>query len=408
LIWLEPRAAIAAAVADQDKSQAQEMLSALFDKNLLKLAVSTSLSPRFQMLFTIRAFAQARLDERADKPLIQARHAAYFAGLCQFASDDPAFNMGAHLARLAVEHDNLLAAVTWLTTQPSLSVEQQEQLAWLLRVLPQVFFRYGQVKEGVDWLQRVEAALTQAPLNHQPPILAQFAALVREAGDYEQTAAYLARAQAIAEALQDSTLISRTLLHLSALAGIREEYEQAVALSAQAIALDEGLRRGPMTVEKCHWWQNRALDLKYLGRYAEALALLEEARGFLERQGDQMSLAGILHTIGGVYFTQAEYRAAASYYRQALQTALAINYPRLVWHALGGLAQIAAATEDWLQATTLYSAQSKLSLLLGFASLPVGHRQRESQLGRAQAVLGPAVYRDAWLKGAQTAVEELL
>jgi hypothetical protein len=70
------------------------------------------------------------------------------------------------------------------------------------------------------------------------------------------------------------------------LAGIQQDYAQAVALTEQAIALDEGLRSGKMTAEKAHWWQNRALDLKYLGRYEEGLVLLAEARGFLERQGD--------------------------------------------------------------------------------------------------------------------------
>lgn len=386
----------AAAVNGTREGETAVLLDSLRAKNLIYTA-----DPTLDMLFTIRPFAQAKLAEQEREDVVRARHAAHFAALCQFSHDDPAFNLGEHLARLAAIQENLTTAVAWLTAQSSLTSDQQEQLAWLLRVLPQVYFRYGRVKEGVDWLQRVEAALNQAPRPHQPPILAQFAALVREAGDYERAAAYLTRAQAIAEALQDSTLISRTLLHLSALAGIREEYEQAVALSAQAIALDEGLRHGPMTAEKAHWWQNRALDLKYLGRYAEALALLEEARSFLERQGDQMSLAGNLHTVAGIHLARKMYDEAKRYYELARETAVAANYPRLIWLSLRGLAQIAAETSDWVKAVHLYSQANQLALTLGFKPVPVAQRQEETYLAQARQALTPAAFREAWLQGEQ-------
>ena len=110
--------------------------------------------------------------------------------------------------------ENLLTAVAWLTAQPALTAEQQGQLAWLLRVLPQVYFRYGRVKEGARWLEEVERSLERLPEPEQPPILAQFAALVREHGEQARAAAYLERALALARQLQDNFLTSRALLHL--------------------------------------------------------------------------------------------------------------------------------------------------------------------------------------------------
>jgi predicted ATPase/DNA-binding SARP family transcriptional activator len=390
--------AAAAAVCGLDRGQTAVFLDTLLAKNLIQTAVTDNQS-RLEMLFTIRAFAQAKLRQSGGETAVRDRHAAYFAGLCHFASSDPAFNMGAHLARLAEVQADLLTAVGWLSTQATLSEVQQEPLGWLLRVLPQLYFRYGRLGEGIAWLDQVEQSLEQLPPPAQPAILSQFAVLVREGGDYARSAAYLDRALGLAEQLQDHYLMSRVLLHLGALAGIGEEYEQAVALTERAIGLDEGLRTGPMTAEKVHWWQNRAIDLKYLGRYAEALALLAEARGFLERQGDQMSLAGNQHSVAGVYLMQEQYEAAGQWYEMARKTAMAAQYPRLIWLSLRGLAQVAAETSDWAKAVRLYSQANQLALTLGSSPIPVARRQEEDYLAQARQTLSPAAYREAWLHG---------
>lgn len=389
----------AAMVNGAERGETAVLLDSLRAKNLIQAANDEAGEPQLDMLFTIRAFAQVKLLELGQEMSVRARHAAHFAGLCHFSANDPAFNMGQHIARLAAVQENLLTAVAHLTAHSTRTAEQQEQLAWLLRVLPQVYFRYGRVAEGAAWLARVEGSLDRLPSAHQPAILAQFAALVREQGDYTRAAAYLERARATAESLQDNALIARALLHLSALAGIREEYGEAVALAEQAITLDEGLRDGPMTAEKAHWWQNRALDLKYLGRYDEALALLADARRFLESQGDQMSLAGNLHTVAGVYLAQEQHEVAGQWYERGRETAVVANYPRLIWLSLRGLAHVAAAQGDWTRAVQLYSQANQLSLTLGFSLIPVVRRQEETHLAQARQILSPAAFREAWNRG---------
>jgi tetratricopeptide (TPR) repeat protein len=395
-------AAVAAVAPDRpDERRTHALLDTLLDKNLIQrsLDLDDNPLPHFVLLFTVRAFAQARLAEQGLEAAARDRHAAYFAGLCRFSSSDPAFNMGAHLARLVAVQADLLTAVSWLTTPTMPAEEQQAQLGWLLRVLPQLYFRYGRVGEGITWLNQVEKSLNQLPLPQQPTILSQFAALVCEHGEYERAATYLTRALAVAKRLEDPYLMARVLLHQGILAAIQEDYEQAVALSEQAIALDEGLRRGPMTAEKAHWWQNRALDLKYLGRYEEALTLLAETRIFLESQGDQMSLAGNLHTVAGIYLAQEQYEAAWQWYERARETAVAANYPRLIWLSVRGLAQVAAEVGNWAEAVRLYSQANKLSLTSGFSPIPVVRRQEENYLAQARQALTPAAFREAWLQG---------
>jgi hypothetical protein len=81
------------------------------------------------------------------------------------------------------------------------------------------------------------------------------------------------------------------------------------------------------------------------------------------------------------------YEEARQYYELARETAVAANYPRLIWLSLRGLAQVAAAQSDWAQTV---------------------RRQEEDYLAQARQALSPAACRGAWLKGEQTAVESLL
>jgi hypothetical protein len=102
------------------------------------------------------------------------------------------------------------------------------------------------------------------------------------------------------------------------------------------------------------------------------------------------------------------YEEARQYYELARETAVAANYPRLIWLSLRGLAQVAAAQSDWAQTVQLYSRANQLSLTLGFKPVPVVQRQEETCLAQARQALSPAAYRGTWRKGEQTAVEGLL
>ncbi|MEV0351935.1 BTAD domain-containing putative transcriptional regulator [Nonomuraea sp. NPDC050680] len=85
---------------------AEELLDSLADKSLVTVAAG-----RYRMLETIRAFCAEQL---ADAASVRRAHAAYFVGLAEEA--DPHLR-GAEqldwLTALAVEHDNLLAALRW-------------------------------------------------------------------------------------------------------------------------------------------------------------------------------------------------------------------------------------------------------------------------------------------------------
>ena len=88
-----------------------ELLSRLADKSLV-IVEPRSDTTRYRLLETIRAYAHERLAEAGELDETRQRHLAYFVGLAEeaepqlFAADQIAW-----LDRLALEHDNLRAAI---------------------------------------------------------------------------------------------------------------------------------------------------------------------------------------------------------------------------------------------------------------------------------------------------------
>lgn len=86
-----------------------DLLTGLVDKSLVEVDAG-----RYRMLDTIRAFCLERLTEAGEHDRLRRAHAEYFRSLGRHA--DPQLRLAEQLtwlARLAAEHDNLLAALRW-------------------------------------------------------------------------------------------------------------------------------------------------------------------------------------------------------------------------------------------------------------------------------------------------------
>ena len=93
-----------------------EMLGSLVDSSLVR-ADTRGGEPRFSLLETIRDYALERL-AGGDWVPAHDRHAAYFGALAEPSGAELAGpEQLTWLARLETEHDNLLAAMSWLADQ---------------------------------------------------------------------------------------------------------------------------------------------------------------------------------------------------------------------------------------------------------------------------------------------------
>jgi predicted ATPase/transcriptional regulator with XRE-family HTH domain len=111
-----------------------DRLGALLDKSLLRLRNSALGEPRFEMLETIRDYAEARLQDDGEAQLLRARYAEYYAGLLNAVRakmDDLGMETeDVDLYVLDEEKANLRALLDWAVAHERTDLTQQVGEAW--------------------------------------------------------------------------------------------------------------------------------------------------------------------------------------------------------------------------------------------------------------------------------------
>lgn len=142
----------AQAVCADGRLPAEEVLDLLItlaDKSLLK--PTGELSPRYQMLETIREYGVERLAERGELAELRLRHARYFSATAQRACAGlRGRGQLAHLHQLELERDNILSALAFLCDagDPSEPLDLGYSLCWYWTML-------GRHSEAIRWLQLI-------------------------------------------------------------------------------------------------------------------------------------------------------------------------------------------------------------------------------------------------------------
>ena len=113
---------------------------------------------RYRLLEVVRQYAAERLAAVETDADIPARHAAHFLALAEDAEPgSTGLDERLWFDRLALEHDNLRAALTWLTGP---TAEDGPDAARLAAALWPFWFARGFPTEGIEWLQ---AAVRRCP-----------------------------------------------------------------------------------------------------------------------------------------------------------------------------------------------------------------------------------------------------
>ena len=94
-----------------------DLLAVLIDRSLVQV-VDHPEEPRYRLLATVRQYAAAKLWDGPEGPTVHSRHAHYFLGLALAARDGLAGpDQPGWIERLELEHDNLEAALHWLSEE---------------------------------------------------------------------------------------------------------------------------------------------------------------------------------------------------------------------------------------------------------------------------------------------------
>jgi predicted ATPase len=203
-------------------------LESLVDKSLIRRA-----GGRFQMLETIREYALDRLKEAGEAGELRRAHAEYFSQFGERAEaelDGP--DQAGWLDALALEHDNVRAALEWCLSggDPELGGQLASSLNrfWSVR---------GHFVEGRSWLERALATNAEPPAWLETKLLKVAAASAHDLGDFGRMRELTERRLALARELGDESEVARCLNNLGLIASGEGDDRKAASLLRESILL---------------------------------------------------------------------------------------------------------------------------------------------------------------------------
>lgn len=337
-----------------DQAEVLDLLSRLVHKSLVTREKRPG-AARYRLLETIRQYARERLLESGEGPRVRAVHRDWFLGLAEEAEPELWQGQGQTewIERLALEQDNLRAAMEW-----SASEESPELLARLSHSLNRFWYMRGQAAEGGRWLAKVldkggalESLWLMRALDG-----AGWMAWVQH--DHEQARVLTEQALAIAREIGDEKGIARSLNVLGNILGSLTDYKAAYDAYEEALAIRERLgdKRGAAAL-----LSNLATIAHSLGDIDQAQGRLERALAINREVGDRHNEALSLFILGSLWMTEDEYSRARPLFEQALSMARELGAKPIVGQALGNLGGIAFIQGDYESARTWWMESADMA-----------------------------------------------
>jgi predicted ATPase/DNA-binding NarL/FixJ family response regulator len=429
----------------EDERDALEMLMDLVDRSLV-VAQPQSGAMRYRLLEPVRQYAQQRLTERGDWGASQARHAQYFLGLAERGEQGyKGPQQAGWMARLRREHNNLRAALG-----RCLDAGQAEMALRIASALWQFWRRGGYRHEGQRWL---EEGLARSPSAVVAPAVRAKAhevagELAYARSTYQEARAHYEAALPLWRGSGDSQGLATTLGYygrlLTRIARTPEEHQTATAMLEEAVGLC-----GRLGDQWGVAWalQNLGHAAWENGELERAAHVLADAVGLFHSNGDEhlrqhtrMLLAGVERDQGHLEHGQQLLEAclphmqqhpcpdgtAGTLYRLARlardrgnsSLALAqIGESLHLFHQLGMPVEIAQCLEllgglatdhaQSEQAVRLLAAATSLRAEMGVPVRAIQKAERDRDLAKARAGLGPRRFAAAWSAGQVMSLDQV-
>jgi predicted ATPase/DNA-binding CsgD family transcriptional regulator len=322
----------AAAVAGDLSLDPLDGIAALLDASLLRSEPGSDGEPRFGMLETIREYGLEQLTTANEVGAQRDQHVQWCLALTEhidlLGSEQPRW-----LARLAIEHPNLRAALTWL-----LAHGDAERAQLLAGRLWDFWFMTGHAAEGHQWLERTLALGTASPRTHAAALTGA-GALAWQMGDLAHAAVRVAAGAELYRELDDHLWLGIALGLQGNIAfasgdltgahrffnGELEQYRVAGHQAAIGVAM---INLGRVAIER--------------GELEHAKSLLAQARDHTRVGESQWDLAMAYFYSGKVGLSKRDPQAALSHFQSALGLFQELVDPAMISRCLDGVASIAA------------------------------------------------------------------
>ncbi|HYY34558.1 MAG TPA: tetratricopeptide repeat protein, partial [Gaiellaceae bacterium] len=367
-----------------------DILQSLVEKSLLRFSAG-----RYWMLETIREFASEHLQRDNDREQLLRRHADHYVALAtRLAANDSDPLQPAGIRLLADEHDNLRAAGSWFHDAGESDAELR-----LVCALPEFWNVRGHFREGRLF---IEAALdSDAP---QSPVLRAKALAIgsdfaRASGDLGQARRFSEESLSLFRRLGDDAGVARALHELGEVALDEEDYDRAVDLFNEAIAVARGAGK-----DAAGSIGNLGYTALLQGDYARSAALSEEALALFRQR---RHTSGVLVALGNLAEAELALRQEEGrlHLAECLELARDAQFLEVLASCLATTAALLLETGDAETAARLTGAEDALLEQINLSLHPAERRRRERLRSRLRAVLG-ASSEDLRAEGQRLNIDE--
>jgi predicted ATPase/transcriptional regulator with XRE-family HTH domain len=437
--WSLEAAESVCATAQFADDELLQRVGVLVDNSLVQPTGGADDEPRFAMLGTVREYAEEQLVDSGEADETRRRHATWYLQLAEMAAPElHGLHQTTWLQRLEDEHDNIRAALDWLTQRGECDQALRLATAATWHWLRRSYFTDARRLFGL-----LAACDTCRDQNRAAALLA--AARVASAqGDYTAMAGYDEHALRLFRELDDRVGIAEAMTDLGAArwqqgrldlareslaVGLQRfrDLDNSVGIATALLPLacvardqgdfaaaeplfDEALARRQASGDQlgvAHVVNNRAWQALYAGDLTLAHRLVEQSLAIRRALGSRRE-AGVSQTLLGKITLAAGERATA---HALLMEALAVH--REVGNRWGvamvleSLAELAAGTQPELT-LRLAGAAEAIRTAIGRPQAPVEEAIYRRLLEPARRALPAPAAARAWSDGESASEEQVI
>lgn len=402
-------AAAGAVIGGVFDTQVADILTSLFDKNLLvrKKRAASSIYPRITMFKTIYDFALSKLAESSFKEEVKERHAVYFLDLAQSAESElRGPNQIMWLDRLESEHQNFREAIRW-----ALETGRIEVALGLTGALARYWELRSHLEEGQSLLKKAvaesdrlgaRAALSRSHKTVLAKALRGASALAQNQGHLDQANRWGQESLALWRALGDKNGEAGTLHTLGLVAQGQQDLRKATEYHQACLHLSQELQDEVRTYTSLYNLAEIAFSqLDY--DLAERLHL--ESLALKEKHGDLWSISWSQFCLGKLAAFRGDGETAVRLYRESFQLRQQLGDKEAMAESLIGFAHVAQNRGFLTEAACLLGGADKLLEASGGALSPQATELYQRSLVAVERVLDSESLSVCFREGRSISIE---
>jgi non-specific serine/threonine protein kinase len=383
-----------------------DLLARLVDKSLViaeeRGGRSGSDGVRYRMLETVRQYATEQLAAAGEAGAVRERHALWCLALAEVAWPHRAGpDQTIWFERLAVEHDNLRAALGWCLADERGGVVGL-QLAGLLWVFWEV---RGHLGEGRRWLTALLERVDRAPPDVRARALEGAGWSALDQGDFDEGVRLHTEGLALRRELGDEVGIAGALNNLGVAYDMGGDHARARELYEECLVVSRTLG-DPMRIASA--LMNLGIVSRQQGDADRAAAYYGESLALMREMGNTRGVAIGLLNLGHARQDQGALDAAVACYRESLSLYRDLQDRQGAARCLQGTAGVAIKRGEAERAARFCGAAAALREAIGIQLPASGRASFDEIVAAARTALGEAAFEAAWAAGQALSLEEAI